>query len=497
MFPRSSGILLHLSSLPGPYGIGSMGQEARHFIRFLQRAGQSWWQVLPMTAVGGSDCPYLPISSQAGNPLFLDLDALAAMKLLSWEDLEYARFSGSPDRVDFPFLHVVRSELLHKAWQRADRSLLAQVQNFASAHDWLEDYALFAALRDHFGLPLQEWPDQKLIRREKAALERYSQLLSDEIAYHKFVQYLFFSQWSQLRDYARERGVSLIGDIPIYVSPDSVDVWVYPQLFRLSAGRKPRYVGGLPGDQYSDQGQRWANPLYNWPEHEKTGFAWWCRRVQGAMELYDVVRLDHFRALADYWEIPAQAESHLMGKWKKGPGMKLIQALQKNVPQGRYLVEDLGDLSPAALRFIQQAGLPGMAVLADAFWDTEGGSDFLPHRADPSKVIYTSTHDTPTFCQWYYDMADSRQRHYAADYLRISPQDAVGWAAIAGAWHSPCQLAMAPLQDALCLGGDSRMNFPGTVGPANWSWRVRGEALNSEVAGLLRHLTGLYGRLPR
>ncbi len=496
MFPRSSGILLHLASLPGPYGIGSMGKEARLFVDFLQRGGQSYWQLLPLVTPGEGDSPYMSPSSAAGNPLFIDLDALPEMGLLTPEEVYGVRYYGSPDRIDYGFLNSTRYPLLRKAYARADEALLAEVDAFAQNHqDWLEDYALFSAIHAHFGLPLQSWPDKKLIRRDPAAVEKYADLLAEDVGFYKFLQYLFFRQWGELKAYANERGISIIGDIPFYVSPDSADVWVHPELFRVNTGRKAKYVSGVPADLFNDQGQLWGNPLYAWGYHEKTGYAWWCNRIRQSLAFYDVIRIDHFRAFCDYWEIPASSETALVGKWKKGPGMKLLDAIRKNVPQAQFIAEDLGDLSAAAVKFIQQSGLPGMKILVDAFSDVNGGSGFLPHRCTPDSVMYTGTHDTPTFVQWYADIATPEQRSYCTNYLHVHEDEGIGWCAIAGAWISPCSLAMAPLQDVLGLGADARMNYPGTVGSANWSWRVRMDALNGRVADRLHYVTGLYGRL--
>ncbi|HIS52011.1 MAG TPA: 4-alpha-glucanotransferase [Candidatus Onthomonas avicola] len=497
MFSRSSGILMHISSLPGPYGIGSMGKEARHFVDFLQRGGQSYWQLLPLVWPGEWNSPYMSPSSAAGNPMFIDLEALAEAGLLTWDEVNAQRYNGSPDRAAFDFLHVTRLPLLRQAFQRADEALLERVRAFAREHsDWLPDFALFMALNDYFGCGLQDWPDKKLLRRDEKTVAKYAQQLAQDVLFYQFLQYLFFQQWSALKAYANEKGVSIIGDVPIYVSGNSADVWVHPELFRVTAARRPKYVAGVPADLFNDQGQFWGFPLYNWKYHQETGFAWWCNRIRQSMAFYDVIRIDHFRGFYDYWEIPATAESALEGKWRKGPGMKIIEAFRKNLPDAVFIAEDLGDLSEGAVRFIQEAGLPGMRVLTDAFSALDGTSGFLPHQGTPDSVMYTGTHDTPTFVQWYNDMATPEQRNYCTNYLHIHMDEGVGWCAIAGAWISPCRLAMAPLQDVLCLGADARMNFPGTTDGANWSWRVRAEALNDTIADRLHYVTFLYGRLP-
>lgn len=495
MFPRSSGILLHISSLPGEFGIGSMGKEARHFVDFLQKAGASYWQLLPLVQPGEGDSPYMSPSSAAGNALFIDLPALAEQGLLSWGELSGCRYYD-PDRVDYDWVRTVHGKLLHRAYRNAAPELLARVRSYAQGEKWLENYALFQACHDYFGCHLVDWPDQALLRREPEALERYRTLLKDEVGYYEFCQYLFFTQWHGLKRYANERGIQIIGDIPFYVSPDSVDVWVRPEMFRVDPETlRPSYVAGVPADLFSATGQLWGNPLYDWEAHEADGYSWWCERIRRTNSFYDVIRIDHFRGFHSYWEIPAGAESALVGRWQPGPGMKLLNAIQTNVPTASFIAEDLGDITEEVYRFIQGSGLPGLRVLTDAFNDLWGSSAFLPHHCIPDSVMYTGTHDTPTFLQWLFDQANEEQRSYAWRYLRLNEAEGLSWGVLAGAWGSVCNLAMAPLQDVLGLGADARMNAPGTEGPHNWSWRVRMEALNDGVAGRLRELNWLYGRL--
>lgn len=495
MFPRSSGVILHISSLPGDYGIGSMGKEARHFVDFLQKAGQHYWQLLPLVPPGEGASPYMSPSSAAGNPLFIDLEELHVMGLLTWEDLQTSRYYN-PDRIDYDWVTEHHYALLKKAYENASPELLNAAWDFARQQaDWLPDYALFRAAHDYFGKRLVDWPDKALLHREPAAIEKYQKLLEKEIGSYIFNQYLFFQQWNRLKAYANERGVSVIGDIPFYVSPDSVDVWVHPELFRVDADRKADFVAGVPADVFSAVGQLWGNPLYNWPAHEADGYRWWCDRIKHTNAFYDVIRIDHFRGFHSYWEVPAGAENALGGRWMPGPGMKLLNAIQQNVPTASFIAEDLGDISEEAYFFIKDSGLPGMRVLSDAFKDLGGSSAFLPHHCIPDSVMYTGTHDTPTFLQWFFDQANDDQRSYAWRYLRLNERDGLNWGMLAGAWSSVCSLAMAPLQDVLGLGADARMNAPGTEGPHNWTWRVRMEALNDGVAGRLRELNWLYGRL--
>jgi 4-alpha-glucanotransferase len=313
------------------------------------------------------------------------------------------------------------------------------------------------------------------------------------VAFHTFLQVTFFKQWHALKAYANEKGIKLIGDIPIYVSPDSVEVFANPKLFQLDKKNVPSSVAGVPPDAFSAVGQLWGNPLYNWKGKRKEVFDWWKSRVEWAATLYDVVRIDHFRGFHTYWSIPAVATDAREGKWILGPGQKLVDFLRNEIPDLEYIAEDLGDLDEAALSFVRKSGLPGMKILCYAF-DTAAESAYLPYNCEPDSVIYTGTHDTPTFLQWLYEEATEEQRRWVIDYLRLREDEGYGWGVIAGAWAAPSKLAIAPFQDVLGLGGDARVNLPGTTGPHNWSWRVRREAFNSEVSSRLRHLTRIYRR---
>ncbi len=495
MFDRSSGVLLHISSLPGPYGIGTMGRYARTFIDFLHRAGQSYWQILPLVPIGEGNSPYMSTSSAAGNPLLIDLESLAEDGLLTRAELESA-LMHSPDRVDFDRIRADRIPLLRRAFARRTVLQREECEAFTKTHgDWLPDYALFMACQEKFGTAFYDWPDEALVHRDAATLERYRAELADDMEFHIFIQYMFFRQWHALRQYANKSGIRIIGDIPFYVSGNSVDVWVNPKLFQVGADYRAKLVAGVPPDLFTDEGQLWGNPLYAWDVHAQDGYQWWCNRIRQSMAFYDVIRIDHFRGFDSYWEVAAAAESAKSGVWREGPGMKLINAFREKLPQAVFIAEDLGDLTASAVQFVRDSGLPGMRVLTDAFNDLGGSSDFLPHKCIEDAVIYTGTHDTPTFLQWLFGQADEAHRRYAMHYLRMSEQEGYGWGVIAGAWGSVCRLAIAPFQDVLGLGADARMNTPGSVGSHNWSWRVRQEAINGEVADRLHHLTWLYGRL--
>ena len=376
MQARASGILLPVFSLPGPYGIGTLGVPARSFIDFLAQAGQKFWQILPLVPPGGGDSPYMSPSSFAGNPFFLDLEELTREGLLTQKELDAAR-RADPDRVDYAWLHQTRIPLLRRAWERGRVCYAQPLAEFmVEEADWLPDYALFLALRERFGgKELKDWPDEIRLRHP-SALARYRAELADECAFHAFLQLLFFRQWTAVKAYANGKGISIIGDLPIYVSPDSAEVWSRPELFQLKEDMTPSGVAGVPPDAFSDKGQHWGNPLYDWDYHRQTGFAWWRHRAAHLARLYDVVRIDHFRAFHTYWCIPDGAADARGGHWEPGPGMELVEAL-RSVPGLALIAEDLGDLDADALHFIADSGLPGMKVLVYAF-DPAGESAYVP-----------------------------------------------------------------------------------------------------------------------
>ena len=487
---RSSGLLLPIFSLPGDYGIGTLGSGARQFIDFLAQARQHTWQILPLVPPGSGDSPYMSPSAFAGNPWLLDLEEFVQRGLLTHEELNGARYP-QPDRVDYDWLRENRPPLLRTAWKR-DADTAARAAFLQEQADWLPDHALFSAIHEKLGLPLDQWPHD--IRcREPDAMERWGQSLSDEVDFQVFLQYHFFRQWRALKTYANQKGIAIMGDLPIYVSADSVEVWSQPQLFQMDADFVPTAVAGVPPDAFSDVGQYWGNPLYDWAGHKKELFSWWTRRLQNAALLYDRLRIDHFRGFHTYWAIPASSKVAKDGKWEKGPGQALLDHFAKEVPQLELIAEDLGVLDDDVWHFIHNSGIPGMKILVFAF-DPNGESSYLPHNCPKESVVYTGTHDTPTFVQWLFDEASPAEREFASDYLRLRADEGFGWGAICGAWMSPSALAIAPLQDVLGLGADARVNFPGTTGPNNWSWRVRSAALNGDVSGKLAKITRTYRR---
>lgn len=476
---RTSGVLLAISSLPGSYGIGSLGASARRFVDFLAEAKQSYWQILPLVPQGGGNSPYCSTSAFAGSPYYIDLDELAAEGLLTPQELEEARYH-SCDRVDFAWLHGTRLPLLEKAWERS----LKKRSRGLSDHEelslpWLAEYATFAAMVDTYGLPFEKWkktdkPDDKRMQ------------------FHIFVQTTFYRQWMALKSYANQRGIKIMGDIPIYLADQSAERWANPNIFQQDEDFVMTSVAGVPPDAFTDEGQLWGNPLYAWETNKDEVYAFWYSRMVWCAEIYDCLRIDHFRAIHTYWSVPTQAETAKEGKWVEGPGMDFVDFIKSAVPNLELIVEDLGDLDDDCIEFVRGCGMDGMNVMVFAF-DTQAESAYLPHNCKVNSVIYTGTHDTPTFMEWL-QVGEHDSTHYANRYLRLREDEGLSWGVIAGAWGSPSRLAIAPLQDVLGLGGDTRMNLPGSVSDANWSWRVRQEAFNPFVSGRLKELGEVYRR---
>ena len=487
---RKSGILMHITSLPGPYGVGSMGKPARDFVDFLYESGQSLWQILPLSPTGYGDSPYQSCSAYAGNHYLIDLDQLIDDNLLTKEEVDSVQWNIREDRVDYGILYVNRLNLLKKAFSRfEDREALDAYCQENSA--WLPDFALFMALKDeHSGLPWYQWPE-KLKARDPDEIWKTRKQLQEQIRFYCFIQYLFDSQWNALRQYALEKGISIIGDVPIYVPLDSVDVWANPELFQLDNSLTPEMVAGVPPDYFSEDGQLWGNPLYRWEVHEKDGYGWWLRRLGAAGKRYDIVRLDHFRAFEAYWAVPYGDETAKNGKWVKGPDMDFVKAVQKGLPELSIIAEDLGFLTQEVLDLRDNSGWPGMKVLEFAF-DSREPSDYLPHTYIKNTVCYTGTHDNMTMRQWF-ETAAPEAVEYAAEYMNLSQKEGFVWGTIRTAMASVSDTCIVQLQDYLDLGGDARMNFPGTMG-SNWTWRAVEGCMTSELAKKIRKLSELYCR---
>ena len=487
---RSSGILMHITSLPGPYGVGTMGKEAYRFVDFLKEAGQNYWQILPLTPTGYGDSPYQSCSTFAGNHYLIDLDALIETGLLEKSEVADRNWSYRDDKVDFGTQYNNRLAVLRLAFNRfADQEALdAFCREQAS---WLPDFALFMALKGrNNGQPWYQWEDC-LKFRDPEAIWKVRQELKEEIRFYCFVQYLFFTQWTALRSYAHKNGIRIIGDVPIYVPYDSVDVWSNPELFQLDAAMNPTDVAGCPPDAFSDDGQLWGNPLYRWDVIGKDGFGWWIRRLAAAGELYDIVRLDHFRGFEAYWAVPYGDTTARNGRWIKGPDKDFIRTVQNKLPHLELIAEDLGFLTQEVLDLRDESGLPGMKVLEFAF-DSREPSEYLPHTYIANTVCYTGTHDNMTMRQWF-ETASAEAVAYATEYMNLHHEEGLVWGVIRTAYASVSDLCVVQMQDYLNLGGEARMNFPG-VASGNWLWRMRRGSATEELADRIRNMAVLYGR---
>ena len=496
-FSRSSGILLHPTSHPGRYGIGELGREAYQFIDFLAQSGQKLWQILPLGPTGYGNSPYMSFSAIAGNHLLISLDILREKNLLSEADFE--DIPDFPlDQVDFDKLIAWKIPLLRKAASNfvkgSDTILYKQFAGFCAGNaDWLEDYALFMALSHAYqGKVWMEWPTE-IRERHWGALETPKQELQEEIFLHKFLQFEFFEQWLALKRYANSLGIEIIGDIPIYVSHNSADVWANPQVFRLDPQTgNPLEVAGVPPDYFSETGQLWGNPLYNWDYLKNTGFDWWVRRLKAVLSLVDIIRIDHFRGLEAYWAVAFGQENAINGHWLKAPGYDLFNTIGARLGKLPIIAEDLGDIDQAVLDFRDHFAFPGMKILHFAFGG-DAGNPYLPFNVERNCVIYTGTHDNNTTVGWFQDNANDYEKARLYQYLGAPSGQGVAWDLIRLAYSSVANQAIVPLQDVLGLGSDARMNTP-SVAEGNWSWRYRQEALTGEYSERLRDLVNLFGR---
>ncbi len=489
---RESGVLMHITSLPGPCGIGTMGKYAFTFVDFLKKAGQHYWQILPLTPTGYGDSPYQSCSTYAGNHYIIDLPLLIEEDLLKECEVAAIDWCSRSDKVDFGTLYQNRSRILRIAYSRFRQ--WGELDAFCRENsDWLPDFALFMALKGKFqGKAWYQW-EEGLKKRDPGALAAATQELSDEISFICFQQYVFFTQWNALRAYAHENGIRFIGDVPIYVPYDSVEVWKNPELFQLDETLTPTAVAGCPPDAFSDDGQLWGNPLYRWDRMAEQGYDWWLKRLGAAGRLYDVVRIDHFRGFEAYWSVPYGDATAKNGHWVKGPDMDFINTIKTGLPNIRFIAEDLGFLTQEVLELRDNSGFPGMKVLGFAF-DTREPSDYLPYTYPRNSVCYTATHDNMTTRQWF-DTASADAVAYAKEYMTLSEKEGYVWGTIRTAMASVSDLCVILIQDLLDLGGEARMNFPGTMTDANWTWRAGAEIFDPALTKRLHALTKLYGRL--
>ncbi|MCI9331259.1 MAG: 4-alpha-glucanotransferase [Oscillibacter sp.] len=491
---RKAGILMPISSLPSPYGIGTLGTAAREFADFLARGGQSCWQILPVGPTSYGDSPYQSFSSFAGNPYFIDLDTLAEWDLLAPEEYRTLNWGRDPGRVDYEALYKNRFGVLRLACSRLSQEDLIQLSGALWKEDWLEDYALFMALKDLYnGAPWLEWPEE-LRLRHPAALERAREKLAGEIDFWKRVQFLFFTQWQSLKDYAHQRGVSIIGDLPIYASADSADVWSHPEQFQLDATGRPTEVAGCPPDGFSADGQLWGNPLFDWETMKADGYSWWTRRIAAQFRLYDTLRIDHFRGFDEYYAIPAGDATARNGRWRPGPGISFFQAVEAALGPRDIIAEDLGFLTSSVQVLLAQTGYPGMKVLEFAFDSRDTGGGYLPHCYTPHCVAYTGTHDNDTIQGWMAS-APAEDVALAKAYLRLNEEEGWHWGMMRSAWASVADLAVMQFQDLLGLGSEGRMNTPSTLGE-NWRWRALPGAFSPKLAERLHREMEIYQRLP-
>lgn len=494
---RAGGILMPIFSLPSPHGIGAMGKAARDFVDFLAAAGQSYWQILPVGPTSCGDSPYQSFSTFAGNPYFIDLDALAEDGLLEKAEYEDIDWESAPGDINYGALYQKRYPVLRRA---AERFLAAPPADYAlfcaQNARWLEDYALFMALKDaRGGEAWYNWTDELRAPGEEqkaAAGKRYS----GETAFWKTVQYLFFKQWNALRDYANGKGISFIGDLPIYVALDSADVWAGPELFQLDENRMPKEVAGCPPDAFSQDGQLWGNPLFDWEGMAKDGYAWWAGRIGFLCGVYNVLRIDHFRGFEAYYAIPYGDATAKNGRWKPGPGMELFRAVERSIGHKDIIAEDLGFLTDGVRRLLADSGFPGMKVLEFGFDHSDSGQNgYLPHNMERGCVAYVGTHDNDTALGWLEGMEDPADRETAVRYMGLNKEEGYNWGVMRTLWASPAGLTVVQAQDVLGLGSDARMNRPATVG-RNWRWRALPGAFDQALAKKLYGYMKIFGRLP-
>ncbi|MBZ8141282.1 4-alpha-glucanotransferase [Rubrivivax gelatinosus] len=493
--PRSSGILLHPSSLPGPHGSGDLGSCAYHFVDWLASAGQRLWQVLPLGGIGPGNSPYMSPSAFAGNPLLIDLRELHTLGWLDSAALEPTP-GLRPTQVDYAAVTGFRLQRLARAAARfaadADEEQRAAFDDFCAGHAaWLDDYALFMALTEaHEGLDWCDWAPGLALRRD-GALAAARRSHAERIAFWRFSQWCFWRQWTQLRAYAARKGVKIIGDAPIFIAHHSADVWAHPELFQLDAEGRPTVVAGVPPDFFSAEGQRWGNPLYRWSAHADQGYAWWIARIRHGLQLVDLLRIDHFRGFAAHWEIPAAEPTAVNGRWMPGPGAALFEALQQALGELPLLAEDLGVITPDVEALRQRFGLPGMRILQFAFGG-DAANRYLPHNHEHDSVVYGGTHDNDTAAGWWASAGDA-ERHFARGYFGVDGHD-MPWTLIRAACMSVADTAVHPMQDVLCLGGEHRMNRPGQD-QGCWQWRFQWNDVHPWHARRLLEFCRLYGRL--
>ncbi len=495
---RAAGILLSITSLPSRYGIGCFSQSAYDFVDWLKEAGQTYWQILPLGPTSYGDSPYQSFSTFAGNPYFISLEELIEEGVLTKEECDLADFGKKEYDIHYEKIYKSRLPLLRKAYERSQISEAPEYQRFVAENEWwLSDYALFMAVKDRFeGEPWTKWA-QDIRLRWANAMDYYRRELYFDIEFHQYLQYKFFSQWRRLKAYANEKGIQIIGDIPIYVSMDSADAWAHPELFQLNEENVPTAVAGCPPDGFSAIGQLWGNPLYRWDYHRETGYAWWMSRLWSCFQMYDVVRIDHFRGFDEYYSIPYGATTAVDGHWEKGPGIDLFLRMKECLGWHEVIAEDLGYVTDSVRQLVAESGFPGMKVLEFAFDSRDSGSanDYLPHNYPENSVAYTGTHDNETIVGWF-DSITKEEKKMARDYLcdHYTPQRLLFKSFISLVMRSNARTCIIPMQDYLGRDNLCRMNKPSTLG-INWRWRLKKEDLTEELKDEIRDMTIRYGRM--
>ena len=495
---RTAGILLSVSSLPSKYGIGCFSKSAYEFADWLKEAGQSYWQILPLGPTSYGDSPYQSFSTYAGNPYFISLEDLIEEGVLTEKECEKLETESKEGTIDYKKLYEDRYPILRKAYERSNISENPDYQQFLAENEWwLSDYALFMAVKDRFeGRPWTEWAEDIRLRWGNA-MDYYRRELYFDIEFQQYLQYQFYLQWNQLKTYANERGIQLVGDIPIYVSMDSADAWAHPELFQLDGDNVPLAVAGCPPDGFSADGQLWGNPLYRWDYHRETGYQWWVSRLAHCFRLYDVVRIDHFRGFDEYYSIPYGENSAVNGHWEKGPGIDLFREVEQALGWKQVIAEDLGYVTDSVRRLVQESGFPGMKVLEFAFDSRDSGcaNDYLPHNYTENSVAYTGTHDNETLAGWWKSITPEEQkmvREYLCD--QYTPQSKLGKSLISLILRSRSVLCVIPMQDYMGLDNRSRINKPSTVG-TNWKWRLAKSDLTEDLKQEIHGMTLRYGRM--
>jgi 4-alpha-glucanotransferase len=470
-----------------------MGKDARKFVDFLVKGGQTYWQILPICPTSYGDSPYQSFSSFAGNPYFIDLEYLCKDKLLTKKECESFDWGGSEKYIDYGVMYESRYALLKKAYARFVKNVPQDYEDFCeNEKEWLDEYALFMALKDaNDGKAWSEWDDDLRLRKKKA-LDTASKEYAEDINFYKMLQYLFFEQWRSLKAYANGKGIQIIGDVPIYVAGDSADVWANPKQFYLDKELNPIEVAGCPPDAFSADGQLWGNPLFRWDVMKKDNYAWWTKRIKAMSELYDIIRIDHFRGFDSYYAIPAKDDTAKNGQWKKGPGMDLFNQLEKELGKLPIIVEDLGFLTPSVHKLLEDSGFPGMKVIQFAF-DSREGSNYLPHTYTQHCVVYTGTHDNDTVMGWM-KTAPKASVKFAKEYLNLTKEEGYNWGMMRAAWASVADMAIVPMQDLIGLGSEARINIPSTLGE-NWKWRATADQITGAMAKRLYKYMEMYGRI--